>query len=69
MQTHPKWKYHPQLPARIVPDVEAEELLGPGWYDHPDQAVIAASVTVEKQEVAASDAIPAVGPARRKRSK
>jgi hypothetical protein len=37
MQTHPKWKYHPERPeGLIVQDVEAEQRLGPGWVDSPN---------------------------------
>jgi hypothetical protein len=36
IQEFPKWKYHGELPARIVNDPEQEAALGDGWVDHPD---------------------------------
>lgn len=32
---YPKWKYHPEKEARIVPHAEAEKALGEGWFDSP----------------------------------
>lgn len=44
MQTHPKWLYHPQLPATMVDDSNAEEALGDGWFDTPAEAQEAAAL-------------------------
>lgn len=32
---YPKWLYHPEKEAIVVPDKEAHEALGHGWYDTP----------------------------------
>lgn len=31
----PKWKYHQDKPAVVVPHAEAEEALGEGWVNTP----------------------------------
>lgn len=34
-QPYPRWKYHRDGRALVVPDLEAEAALGPGWADTP----------------------------------
>lgn len=34
-QEFPKWKYHHEKPALIVPSKEAEDALGEHWVDSP----------------------------------
>ena len=34
-QPYPRWKYHSDGRALVVPDQEAEAALGPGWADTP----------------------------------
>jgi hypothetical protein len=52
-QPYPRWLYHATLPACIVPDHEAHLTMGPGWYEHPNDAAAA---------LAASQAPPASDP-------
>lgn len=32
---YPKWKYHPVKEARVVHSEEAEQSLGPEWFESP----------------------------------
>ena len=35
---YPKMKYHATLPPRTVANEEEDTALGPGWFEHPDDA-------------------------------
>jgi len=50
-QEFPKWKYHPQKKALIVPNREAEEALGADWYDTPTEAAKAMEKVVQKLRI------------------
>ena len=68
-QEFPKWKYHRELPARIVDNAEQEAALGNGWADTPaafaEPAVEAAAETQtapETQAQAVEESKPAKQP-------
>lgn len=36
MSSYPKWLYHPEKTALVVPDEAARKALGAGWYESPE---------------------------------
>lgn len=45
IKLYPAWKFHSSKPPVQVADAKAEELLGPGWYDTPQEAMDAIKAT------------------------